>query len=175
MRDAVVAGLHLNIFNNHAERVRMANIAQTINVLQAMILTRDDEMILTPTYHVFDLYKVHQDATLLPVSLTSDDYAFDGRTVPAVSVSASRDSDGRIHITFVNADPHRARSVQAELRGAAVSGVTGQVLTGEGMNAHNTFEDPDRVKPAAFGGARLSGDTLSIELPPMSVVMVELR
>jgi alpha-N-arabinofuranosidase len=175
MRDAVVAGLHLNIFNNHAERVRMANIAQTVNVLQAMVLTRGEEMILTPTYHVFDLYKVHQDATLLPVSLMSDDYAFDGRTVPAVSASASRDAAGRVHITLVNADPHRGRSIQAELRGVSISSVTGQVLTGSSMNAHNTFESPDRVRPAAFSGARVSGTSLSVDLPPMSVVVLEMQ
>jgi alpha-N-arabinofuranosidase len=124
---------------------------------------------------VFDLYKVHQDATLLPVSLMSDDYAFDGRTVPAVSASASRDAAGRVHITLVNADPHRGRSIQAELRGVSISSVTGQVLTGSSMNAHNTFESPDRVRPAAFSGARVSGTSLSVDLPPMSVVVLEMQ
>lgn len=175
IRDAVVAGLHLNIFNNHADRVRMANIAQTINVLQAMILTRDEEMILTPTYHVFEMYRVHHDATLLPVSVRSDDYTFEGRAVPAVNASASRAADGRIHITLVNTDPHRARTVETELRGVSVANVTGRVLTGSAMNAHNTFENPNTVRPVPFGGARLSGDSLSIELPPMSIVVLELR
>jgi alpha-N-arabinofuranosidase len=175
IRDAVVAGLHLNIFNNHADRVRMANIAQTINVLQAMILTRGEEMILTPTYHVFDLYKVHQEATLLPIVLGSDAYVLDADSVPAVSASASRDAVGRIHITLVNADPRRARTVEAELRGTTASAVTGTILTGDAMNAHNTFESPDRVRPAPFGGARLSGVSLSVALPPMSVVLLEIR
>jgi alpha-N-arabinofuranosidase len=175
MRDAVVAGLHLNIFNNHADRVRMANIAQTINVLQAMILTRGEAMILTPTYHVFEMYRVHHDATLLPVSVRSDDYTFEGRAVPAVNVSASRDADGRIHITLVNTDPHRARTVETELRGVSAAGVTGRVLTGPAMNAHNTFESPNTVRPAMFAGARLSGNSLSIELPSMSVVVLEVR
>ena len=99
LRDAVVAGLHLNIFNSHADRVRMANIAQTVNVLQSVILTRGEQMVLTPTYWVFDLYKVHQDATLLPLHIASDAYTFNGQSVPAVSASASKDKDGRIHIT----------------------------------------------------------------------------
>jgi alpha-N-arabinofuranosidase len=175
IRDAVVAGLHLNIFNNHADRVRMANIAQTINVLQAMILTRGAEMILTPTYHVFDLYKVHQEATLLPITVRSDAYVLDGDSVPAVSASASRDAGGRIHITLVNADPGRARTVQGELRGATASALTGTILTGDAMNAHNTFERPDRVRLAPFDGARLAGASLSVTLPPMSVVLIELR
>jgi alpha-N-arabinofuranosidase len=175
LRDAVVAGLHLNIFNDHADRVRMANIAQTVNVLQAMVLTRGEEMILTPTYHVFDLYQVHQDATLLPTSVRSEDYTFEDQSVPAVSASASRDDEGRIHITLVNLDPNRALTIEAELRGADVSTVTGRVLTAEAMNAHNTFETPTAVQPAAFDGARLAGDALTVELPAKAVVVLELR
>jgi alpha-L-arabinofuranosidase len=177
LRDAVVAALHLNIFNNHADRVRGANIAQTINVLQAMVLTRGKEMILTPTYHVFEFYTVHHDATLLPISLTAGGgtYGFEGQSVPAVSASASRDSVGRIHITLANLDPNRARTLETELRGARVTGVTGRVLTAAAMNAHNTFERPTAVQPAAFRGARLSGSTLTIDLPAKSVVVLELR
>jgi alpha-N-arabinofuranosidase len=175
MRDAVVAGLHLNVFNNHADRVRMANIAQTVNVLQAMVLTRDEEMILTPTYHVFDLYKVHQDATLLPISLQADDYAFEDDAVPAVSASASRDGEGRVHITLTNVDPNRGRTIRTDLRGMDVSQVSGRILTADAMNAHNTFEAPSAVHPAAFDGASLSGQTLTVELPSKSVVALELR
>ena len=175
LRDAVVAALHLNIFNNHADRVRGANIAQTINVLQAMVLTRGKDMILTPTYHVFEFYTVHHDATLLPISLTAGTYEFEGQSVPAVSASASRDSAGRIHITLANLDPNRARTVETELRGARVTGVTGRVLTAAAMNAHNTFEQPTAVQPAEFRGARLSGSTLTIDLPAKSVVVLEIR
>lgn len=157
LRDAVVAGLHLNIFNNHADRVRGANIAQTVNVLQSMMLTRGAEMILTPTYHVFDLYQVHQDAVRLPISLRSDWYRFEGDSVPAVSASASRDGGGRMHITLVNLDPNRPRTVRAELRGARPTGVTGRMPTAATMNAHNTFEQPAAVQPAPFSGARLAG------------------
>ncbi len=175
MRDAVVAGLHLNIFNNHADRVKMANLAQTVNVLQAMILTQGDQMVLTPTYHVFDMYKVHQGATALPISLKSDEYAFGDQSIDAVSASASRDAEGRIHVTLVNLDPNKARTVRTELRGADVKTVTGQVLTAGSMSAHNTFEQPNAVHPTEFGGAKLSGSTLTVELPAKSVVLLELR
>ena len=175
LRDAVVAGLHLNIFNQHAERVRMANIAQTVNVLQSMILTKGEQMILTPTYWVFEMYQVHQDATLLPLYIRSDNYGFGGQSVPAVSASASRDKAGAIHITLVNVDPNQPRSVQADIRGVKVSTVTGRVLTAPTMQAHNTFEQPEAVKPVAFTGARLSGGMLNIELPSKSVVVLEVR
>jgi alpha-N-arabinofuranosidase len=175
LRDAVVAALTLNIFNNHADRVRGANIAQTVNVLQAMILTRGAQMIVTPTYHVFALYTVHHDATLLPISLTAGSYTFEGQSVPAVSASASRDSAGWIHITLANLDPNRPRTVQTELRGARVTGVTGRVLTAAAMTAHNTFDQPTAVQPAEFRGARLSGGALTVELPAKSIVVLELR
>ncbi|HVO34472.1 MAG TPA: alpha-L-arabinofuranosidase C-terminal domain-containing protein, partial [Gemmatimonadales bacterium] len=175
LRDAVVAGLHLNIFNSHADRVRMANIAQTVNVLQSMILTQGDQMILTPTYWVFDLYKVHQDATLLPLNIKSDAYTFDGQSVPAVSASASKDKDGRIHVTLVNLDPDRGRTVQVDIRGQQVSSVSARLLTATAMNAHNTFEQPNAVQPVDFQGARLSGGNLAVDLPSKSVVVVELH
>jgi alpha-N-arabinofuranosidase len=175
LRDAVVAALHLNIFNAHAERVRMANIAQTVNVLQSMILTQGDRMILTPTYWVFDMYKVHQDATLIPLYIRSDSYTFDGQSVRAVSASASRDKTGAIHITLVNVDPDRPRTVQVDIRGVKVSVVSGRLLTAPTMQAHNTFEDPEAVRPVDFSGARLSGGMLNVELPSKSVVVLELR
>ena len=105
LRDALVAGVTLNIFNNHCRRVRMANIAQMVNVLQAMILTDKEKMILTPTYHVFEMYTVHHDARLLPTELQSADYQLGSAKVPQVSASASRDPAGRIHVTLVQPGP----------------------------------------------------------------------
>ena len=175
LRDAVVAGLHLNIFNQHAERVRMANIAQTVNVLQSMILTQGEQMALTPTYWVFDMYKVHQDATLLPLYIRSDRYSFGGDSVQAVSASASKDKAGAIHITLVNVDPNKPRTVQADIRGVKVSTVSGRVLTAPTMQAHNTFEQLAAVQPKPFNAARLSGGMLNVELPSKSVVVLELR
>jgi alpha-N-arabinofuranosidase len=176
LRDALVAALSLNIFNQHAERVRMANIAQTINVLQAMILTeRDgDGFILTPTYHVFEMYKGHQDAELLPLTLEAGTYTYDGETIPALSASAST-KDGRVLLTIANMDPHQSRTVEASLRGEAFTQVSGRILTGDAMNAHNTFEQPNMVVPIPFDGARLDNEQLTITVPPMSVVALELE
>jgi alpha-N-arabinofuranosidase len=175
LRDAVVAAWNLNLFNNKARRVKGANIAQTVNVLQAMVLTRGEEMILTPTYHVFQLYTVHHDALLLPTELEGGSYSLGEENIPALSVSASRDAEGAIHVTLANLDPNAPRTVSATVRGASVSQVTGRILTAEAMNAHNTFEDPDAVQPAAFDEFNLDGRILAIQLPPKSVVMLELK
>jgi alpha-N-arabinofuranosidase len=173
LRDALVAGIHLNIFNNYAERVFMANIAQTINVLQSMILTEGSRMILTPTYHVFDLYKVHQDAVKLPVYT-------EGETIgglPAVSASISEDEGGRIHVSLTNVDVKNEQEVKLELRGLTLSpsvNVKGKIITSDNMTDHNTFDRPDLVKAEDFDAPRVSGGRLSVALPPMSVVTLEL-
>jgi alpha-N-arabinofuranosidase len=175
LRDALVAALNLHIFQKHADRVTMANIAQFINVLQAMILTDKAKMIVTPTYHVFEMFKVHQGATSLPVELTTPDYAFGEAKIPAVSASASRDAAGKIHLSLANCDPNRPATVACKLAGIAAKGVTGRVLTAAAMNAHNTFAAPDTVKPAAFTGATLAADTLTVTLPAKSVVVLALE
>lgn len=175
IRDAVFAGMSLNVFNQHARRVRMANIAQTVNVLQAMLLTKGDQIVRTPTYHVFDMYKVHQDATLLPIELDDVPYEFEGRSIQAVSASASRAEDGTIHVTLSNLDPNASRTIETTLDGASISSVTGRILTADDMTAHNTFENPDVVTPTDFNGARMDGDRLIIDLPAKSVVLLTLR
>src|SRR5262249_24445411 len=147
LRDALIAGTTLNIFNNHADRVKMANLAQTVNVLQALVLTEKDRMLLTPTYWVFDLFKVHQDARLLPVQFYTPDYAHGSEKIPAVNASASRDSSGAIHVSFVNLDPAKNISVRANLPGMTFKTVTGQVLTSAKFTDVNTFDEPNRVKP----------------------------
>ncbi|MBI4622283.1 MAG: alpha-N-arabinofuranosidase [Verrucomicrobia bacterium] len=173
LRDAILAAINLHIFHAHADRVTMANIAQMINVLQAMILTDKEKILLTPTYHVFEMFKVHQGATSLPCQLTTPDYVFGGNKIPAVSVSASRDAAGRIHLSFSNADPKRGIRVEGKLTGVGARAVSGRVLTAPAMNTHNTFAAPDSVKPATFNGASLAGDTLTVALPAMSVVVLE--
>ena len=117
MRDAIVAATTLDIFNKHCDRVRMANIAQTVNVLQAMILTQGEKMLLTPSYHVFEMYAVHQDATMVPVDVQSERYEHAGYSVPAVSASASVDAGGKLHITLSNANPNKDIPVKAFVRG----------------------------------------------------------
>ena len=175
VRDAVAAACNLNIFNNHCDRVRMANIAQVVNVLQAMILTKGDKMILTPTYYVFDLYKVHQDAMMIPVKVTTSNYIYNGDKLPAINCSASIDSTGKMHISLCNIDPDISENVEVSLESFQADKISGKVLTANKMNAHNTFEDPNEVNPAAFNGFTLKGNDLKVNMPPMSVVALELE
>jgi alpha-L-arabinofuranosidase len=175
LRDALVAGCTLNIFNNHCDRVRMANIAQMINVLQAMILTDKEKMLLTPTWHVFEMYTVHHDATLLPTDLQTADCPSGVGKLPQLSVSASRDKAGRIHVTLCNLDPNAPAKVTCQLAGAKAGKVSGRVLTAAAMNAHNTFEFPDTVKTAEFNALPLAGDGITATLPAKSVVVLEVE
>jgi alpha-N-arabinofuranosidase len=178
LRDALVAGLTLNIFNRHADRVKMANIAQTINVLQAMILTDKEKMILTPTYHVFEMYTVHHDATLLPTELTCADYSFGGDKIPGLSASASRNAAGRVHVTLVtlcNLNPNAAVELACETRGLKPSTLEGRMLTAATMQAHNTFDSPDSVQVSEFRGFKLGDSGFSVTLPPKSVVVLAVN
>ena len=175
LRDALVAASTLNVFNRHCDRVKMANIAQTVNVLQAMVLTREEEMLLTPTYYVYLLYTVHHDATLLPTEITSDPYTFEGGSIPAVNVSASRNKAGAIHVSLCNLDPHRSVSVEADLKGATGKTVGGMLLTAEKMTGHNTFEEPGVVEPELFNGGKRTDRGFSATLPPRSVVVLKIE
>lgn len=172
IRDAIVAGLSLNYFNERCERIKMANIAQTVNVLQSLILTDGEKMLLTPTYYVFEMYKVHHDATLLPLHLNCGNYVLDGKEIPAVSASASKDKDGVVNITIVNVDPARETEILIDLRGGEYDSVTGRILKGKELNAHNTFEKGETVKPEAFRGARIKNNILSLSVPPASVTVL---
>lgn len=175
LRDALSCGMTLNIFNNHARRVKMANIAQTVNVLQAVILTNDEGLVLTPTYHVFDLYQPHMDATLLPHFLTSPNYEFDGETQTSLSVSCSKDTDGNVNITIVNIDPHNAVDLQCQLPGMDASNVTGRVITANKINDHNTFEAPDKVVISEFSAFKAKKGKIEASLPSKSVVLLQVR
>jgi alpha-L-arabinofuranosidase len=175
LRDALIAGSTLNIFNNHCDRVRMANLAQTVNVLQALILTNKEKMLLTPTYYIFDLYKYHQDATLLPVNFYSPEYSFNNDSIPAINASASKDSNGVIHITLVNLDPKNKIPVSADLSSLSWKQTEGEVLTSKNFTDINTFDDPDKVKPVAFTDFKKNGNTLTVNLPPMSVTLITLK
>jgi alpha-L-arabinofuranosidase len=174
LRDALVAGINFNIFHNHCDRVQMANIAQTINVLQAVILTEGEEMLLTPTYHAFEMFKVHQDAELLPLDFNSPSYAYGGKQIPQISASASIDANEQIHISLCNLNPGEAVQLQCELRGMAVSKVSGTILTSAAMNDHNSFDAPETVKPAEFTGTSIEAGILCITLPPKSVVVLKV-
>jgi alpha-N-arabinofuranosidase len=175
LRDAVVAGVNLNIFNTHCDRVKMANIAQMINVLQSMILTDKEKMIVTPTYHVFEMYTVHHDATLLPSELRSADYSAGSEKIPGVSVSASRDKAGKIHVSLCNLNPNQAANVACELQGAKAKTISGRVLTAPQMNARNTFDQPDAIKPVAFTAFKTTDQGFDTMLPAKSVVVLDVE
>ena len=175
LRDAIIAGINLNIFNTYCDRVKMTNIAQTVNVLQAVILTDKEKMLLTPTYWVYYLYKVHQDATLLPISFTSATYELNDKKIDAVSVSASKDASGKIHITLVNADPNKVQSIETELRGATLKKVAGKIVTSNKINDYNSFDRPDLVSVKDFKDANVSGGKLQVLLPAKSVVLLEIE
>ncbi|MCE5326662.1 MAG: alpha-N-arabinofuranosidase [Planctomycetaceae bacterium] len=174
IRDALVAGVTFNIFHKHCKRVRIANIAQTINVLQAVVLTEGKKMILTPTYHVFDMFQVHQDAAALNMAIESDNYVCQDVTVPAVSASASKDAAGKVHVSLCNLDADKAQEISGLVRGADGAKITGTVLTAPAINTCNTFDKPNAVKPQDFDGATLKAGKLTVKLPPRSVVVLEI-
>ena len=175
MRDAMIAGVTLNIFNNHSDRVRMANLAQTVNVLQAVILTDKEKMILTPTYHVMEMYKVHQDARLLKLNYDGKEYSLNGESLPAISLSASTDSTGITHISAVNIDAHTEQIIRINTAGQKYSQVHGRILQSGKLQDHNSFNDPDKVKPEEFKGATLKDGIVEFKIPAFSVIVLELK
>ena len=175
MRDAMIAGLTLNIFNNRADRIKMANLAQAINVLQAVILTNEEKMILTPTYHVMEMYNVHQDATLLPLTIKSNDYTFGNEKLTAVSGSASKDKSGAVHISLTNIDAKKDQEISINIDGAKYKSLTGRILKSGKLQDYNSFENPNKITPTVFKDAKLKGNTLTVKLPAFSVVVLELK
>jgi len=170
LRDALVAGIHFNIFNNHCGRVGMANIAQTINVLQSVILTEGASMVLTPTYHAFDMYKVHHDALMLPVHVESESLS----SVPAVTASVSEDDNRKIHVSLTNIDPKNEQTVQLDIRGVSPKYSGGRIITSENMCDHNTFDEGEKVIMCEFTGAvSTENGRIKLNLPPKSVVTLE--
>ncbi|MGG3306148.1 alpha-N-arabinofuranosidase [Paenibacillus lautus] len=176
IRDALVAGLTLNIFHEHNDRVVMANIAQVVNVLQSVVLTEGEKMILTPTYHVFDMYKVHQDAERLATNYSGVDYEMDGEKIPQVSVTASKDQAGKIHVSLCNVSHTEQSDVTIQLRGLndEVSKIVGQQLASDSLDAHNTFESPETLRPTTFHAFEQERDVLRAKLAPMSVTVLEI-
>jgi alpha-N-arabinofuranosidase len=176
MRDAMIAGTTLNTFNNHADRVRMANLAQAVNVLQAVILTEGNKLVLTPTYHVMEMYKVHQDAALLLTEINTPDYVRGGEKLPAVSVSASRDKKEALHISLVNIDPAKSQNVRITLdRTQPYVVADARVLAAGRIQEYNSFEAPNRVQPAPFKGASVQQGVVRLTMPPGSVIVLTLK
>ena len=175
LRDALIAATTLNTFNNHCDRVKMAALAQTVNVLQALILTDKTRILLTPTYHIFDMYKVHQDAKYLNIKLNAPDYEVDGKAIPAVNASASQDAAGKIHISLVNLDLNKSVTISTSFKDVAWAGVKGQILTAVNITDVNTFDDPQKLQLRNFTGAKKDGDNLTVVIPAKSVVTLELN
>ncbi|MBN2617750.1 MAG: alpha-N-arabinofuranosidase [Spirochaetales bacterium] len=171
MRDALVAGINLNIFNKHSDRVRMANIAQMVNVLQSVILTEGEKMILTPTYHVFEMYSAHQDATLVESFIDSGTTGTKDIVVPDVTESASVDALGNITMTFCNLDIHNEKEIETTLLDFNSTDITGEVLTGV-MDAHNTFAKPTTVEKSRLKTIKKTKTGFLVTLPPCSIVKV---
>ncbi len=173
MRDAMIAGMNLNIFNNHSDRVKMANLAQTVNVLQAVILTENEKMLLTPTYHVMKMYNVHHDARLIPLSFDSPKYEYKGKSLPALTISASKNAQRETHFTLTNIDLKQTHTVILDIASLKIEKIEGKVLTSEKVHDHNTFDYPNNVHPKDFKNFKLKNGKLEIVLPPVSVVVLK--
>ncbi|WP_454759601.1 alpha-N-arabinofuranosidase [Caulobacter segnis] len=174
LRDAIVAALNLNIFARHADRVRMTNIAQMVNVLQAMILTDKDKMVLTPTYHVYKMYLPFQDATFVPVSFDAGTYTQGDVKLPRIDATAVRDTNGKLWLAVTNLDPVKSATIVPKLAGAEAASAKGQVLTAPRVDAFNTFETPNTVSPKPYT-AKTTAKGLTLDIPPKSVVVVQLE
>jgi alpha-N-arabinofuranosidase len=169
LRDAEVAALSLNILQRHTDRVKLAAIAQMVNVLQAMILTDKDKMLLTPTYHVFDMYQPFMGAVPYPAAVSGREYVQGDSHMPMVDVSAARERDGKLVLSIVNTDPNHAVQVVTNLTGSA----HGRILTAFAMDAHNTFDAPNMVHPLAFQSSTEDGK-MSFDMPAKSVAVVTM-
>lgn len=174
MRDAMVAALTLNIFNKHCSRVKMANIAQLVNVLQAVILTEGEKMILTPTYHVFKMYAPHQDAQLLDSHMNLEWIGNEDGKVRKIYESASVNEAGEITVTLANLSADEAEKMEIVFAEGSVASVQGELLTGA-ITAYNTFECPETVKTVPLTGAEVTEEGVSLELPPCSVVSLCIK
>ena len=177
MRDAFVAALTLNVFHRHTDRIRMANIAQVVNVLQSMILTNDKGgMVLTPTYHVFEMYKGFQDATYLPMDITCDSMKVgDNRTISMISTSAAKKKDGTIIISLANVSLDKAQEVTFNIEGATIKNINARILTCKSITDFNDFDHPETVKPTTFNDAKIKKDNIKVKIPAKSIVVLEVK
>lgn len=174
MRDAMVAALSLNVFHDLADRVKMTNIAQIANVLQSMVLTKDNQMVLTPTYYVFKMYVPHQDAKLIPLSVnTTYRKVRDNRLVPVISATAS-EKDGKVAISLVNTDLNEPCEIDIPLGNIKAKNVKGEILTSTNIADYNDFGQPEKVTLKAFNGAKINKGSLKLTLPAKSIVTLQL-
>ncbi len=175
MRDALVAGINLNLFNKYSERVRMANIAQLVNVLQSVILTEGEKMIKTPTYHVFKMYKDHQDATLVDSTIETKEIGIENEwKVPNLTESVSVNDDGTLNITLTNLSLDESYEIDTTILDRKINALTGEILVNE-MKAMNTFEKPEVVKVEEFTNMEITDNGIKVTIPPCSVVHIQVK
>jgi alpha-N-arabinofuranosidase len=174
LRDAILAALNLNLFARHADRVRMANVAQMINVLQAMIMTDKEKMVLTPTYHVFKMYVPFQDATFVPVTFNAGTYTHGNITLPRVDAIAARDTAGKLWLEITNVDPNQPIEVEVSLAGIAAKSAAGETLTAPKVDSVNRFEAMNAVVPKPVS-AKAQGGKLALKLEPKSVTVISVE
>jgi alpha-N-arabinofuranosidase len=174
LRDAILASLNLNIFARHADRVRMANIAQMINVLQAMIMTNKEKMVLTPTYQVFKMYLPFHDATFVPVTFDAGIYTQGDIRLPRLDAIAAKDASGKLWLEVTNLDPEQPVEIEAELAGIQVKSAAGEMLTAPKVDSVNSFEAPNAVVPKPVS-AKVQDGKLVLKLEPKSVTVVALE
>jgi alpha-N-arabinofuranosidase len=174
LRDAILAALNLNIFARHADRVRMANIAQMINVLQAMIMTDKEKMLLTPTYYVFKMYVPFQNATFVPVAFNAGTYALGNISLPRLDAIAAKDMNGKLWLAITNLDPNQPIEIDLNLTGITAKSAVGQTLTAPKVDSVNTFDAPNTVAPKPVSG-KIQGGTLTLKLEPKSVTVVSVE
>jgi alpha-N-arabinofuranosidase len=176
LRDALVAAVNLNIFNHHCDRVKMANIAQAVNVLQSVILTQEDKLVRTPTFYVFKMYRVHHDAMQVPLDIRSEDYVLNGQSIPALHASCSEDAQGTLHLTMANLNPNIGCNVECLVEGRGVVEVAGiEIITAGSMNAFNDFGEPEKVHIRPFDDVFADGNKLTVNMPPRSVIHIAIR
>ena len=178
MRDAMVAALSLNVFQKYTRRIKMANIAQVVNVLQSMILTKDDQMVLTPTYHVFNMYKVHQDAEFIPVEFESEPLLWTEKgAVPSLSVSASR-KDGAIHVSLVNPSLDKTQKITLgweTFKSSSKASVSGNILVAKDVHDYNDFGTEPKVCTREFKNIKKTAKGIEFEMPAASIVTIEIK
>ena len=176
MRDAMVASLSLNIFHKYTKRLKMANIAQRANVLQSMVLTKDDKMVLTPTYHVFRMYNVHQEATFLPLTCSSMTFTdANGRECPVVDATASRNAEGTVNVTLTNTDLENDAEIIVSIAADGKPSVTGEILTSKDITDHNDFDSPSKVSPVEFKDFKVKDGKITVKMPTKSIVNLCIR
>jgi alpha-N-arabinofuranosidase len=130
-------------------------------------------MILTPTYYVMEMYKVHQDAKLIPIKYDSPLYRYNGKAIPALSVSASKDSNGLVHISMVNVDAKKENKIEIDLNELGVKNVSGKILTSKKLQDYNSFDNPTKIQSVDYKGFKIKQGKLTVTIPPFSVIMIE--